>query len=587
MNRLYIFNLAVFLFILSLSVQSQSDQNVVWGTYLGGEALEMQSSNAQVLGSALTSENEIILVGGTNIRNDFATPGAHQEAFGGSWQDGYIAKFSEGGQLLWCTYLGGSGTDYIVNVALGPNGEIAVVGVTGSPDGMATEGSFRPVYGKTSSTEQNEGFLSVFSPDGVLEWSTYFGGSGTQDLLNTVVFNDLGQIVVGGRTDSPNMASENAFQTSFNIRTGVLATFSSDGAMIKTTYFGNGLLGVEDLKIDSDGNILALIFAVGESAPTTPGAHMTEPLSENWSSVLTKFDTDLDLIWSTYHGTAESDQTGMMAIGPDDEIYLSGNSFSPVGMGTPGSFMETVEPVATHVMSNRADYLSRFSTDGVLEWSTYFSGSHGSQSEPPKITFADPYILMSGNTLSADLPIIGNPIQSELSEVANAATTGAGETYLVKFHKDGDVIWSTFFGTPTREYSGPVGFFPNGRFYYAGSSRGAGLPTTQGSHQPEWSGYGQDIFLFVFDENVLSVGTEMQNLKLLIYPNPAENHVYLDNIRLNGNPMRVEIHDLTGRRVLSQNISQPFLAFDLPAGLYVLTVNEGEGKIRSSKLLVR
>lgn len=77
---------------------------------------------------------------GTSRSRDFpVTPDAVQGTFAGAsgkWDgDGVLAILSpDGSKLLYATYLGGKGSDLIRSVALGPEGEIYLVGSTSSPD---------------------------------------------------------------------------------------------------------------------------------------------------------------------------------------------------------------------------------------------------------------------------------------------------------------------------------------------------------------------------------------------------------------------------------------------------------------------
>jgi len=90
-------------------------------------------------------------VAGTTRSRDFpVTPDAVQGRFAGATAprgypgdgDGALAILSpDGSKLLYATYLGGSGGDLIRSVALGPRGEIYLVGNTSSGDFPVTQGA--------------------------------------------------------------------------------------------------------------------------------------------------------------------------------------------------------------------------------------------------------------------------------------------------------------------------------------------------------------------------------------------------------------------------------------------------------------
>ncbi len=96
----------------------------------GGEFFLMPTPDAQ---------GNILIVGTTNSRDFPVTPGAIQATFRGpegqGEGDGVLAIVSaDGSKLLYATYLGGSGGDLIRGLALGPKGEVYLVGNTSSPD---------------------------------------------------------------------------------------------------------------------------------------------------------------------------------------------------------------------------------------------------------------------------------------------------------------------------------------------------------------------------------------------------------------------------------------------------------------------
>jgi hypothetical protein len=93
-------------------------------------------------------DGTIFLVGQTESRDLPVTPGALQKAHGGGKGDGWLAILSaDGAKLLYCTYLGGRGDDMVRSVALGPRGEVYLVGNTSSSDFPATPGAAQTKFG--------------------------------------------------------------------------------------------------------------------------------------------------------------------------------------------------------------------------------------------------------------------------------------------------------------------------------------------------------------------------------------------------------------------------------------------------------
>ena len=100
--------------------------------------------------------------------------------------------------LDWSTYLGGSLDDSGASIALGPEGNAYVAGSTVSTD-FPTQGA---VFGDSA---ERDGFVTELEeiPEGqiVVPFSTYFGGSGT-DEANAVAVDRDGAILLAGSTSS-------------------------------------------------------------------------------------------------------------------------------------------------------------------------------------------------------------------------------------------------------------------------------------------------------------------------------------------------------------------------------------------------
>jgi len=83
----------------------------------------------------------------TGSRDFPVTSDAVQPKFGGGVHDGALAVFSpDGSKLLYATYLGGSGDEMIRSIALGPNGEVHLVGSTSSPDFPVTPNALQKTH---------------------------------------------------------------------------------------------------------------------------------------------------------------------------------------------------------------------------------------------------------------------------------------------------------------------------------------------------------------------------------------------------------------------------------------------------------
>ena len=121
-----------------LTKLSPDGRKFVFSSLLGGSGGEF------FLMPTPDARGNIFIVGHTSSRDFPVTPGALQGKYGGGGGDAALAIFSaDGAKLLYATYLGGSGNDLIRSIAIGPKGEVYLVGSTSSKDFPVTGGAFQ------------------------------------------------------------------------------------------------------------------------------------------------------------------------------------------------------------------------------------------------------------------------------------------------------------------------------------------------------------------------------------------------------------------------------------------------------------
>jgi uncharacterized repeat protein (TIGR01451 family) len=219
------------------------DPVLSYSTFLGGEGSEFapqiaidSAFNAYIAGSTTSSKFP--------VTNTSKKTGA---------QNVFIAVLdSTGSNLVYATYLGGTGTDAAAGVAVNndldghPGFDVYVAGTTTSGDFPFTSNAFQTVATGSHS------FLTKLTPtqDTVL-YSTYLAGNQT-DSVTGLAIDNVGDAFVTGVTTSTNLASNgfpanpNGFQTTSNGPIQIFATKINTRAstgpqsMLYSTYFGGG-----------------------------------------------------------------------------------------------------------------------------------------------------------------------------------------------------------------------------------------------------------------------------------------------------------------------------------------------------------
>ena len=160
----------------------------LWGNDYGGAKSDV--------GRSITTDGfgNIYLTGNTASTNAIATSGAHQEIFGGN-NDVFVVKFNDIGLVQWGTYYGGNDRDFPMDITTDASGYVFVTGYTASDSAVATSGAYQEIYGGA-----DDAFVVKFSGSGVLQWGTYYGGSGLERGEDIVSIS--GNVFLTGNTRS-------------------------------------------------------------------------------------------------------------------------------------------------------------------------------------------------------------------------------------------------------------------------------------------------------------------------------------------------------------------------------------------------
>lgn len=205
---------------------------LLYSTFLGGHGEETPH------GIAVDASG--IYLAGATYSADFPTMNAIQETLGGG-DDGFITKLDPTGTtLIYSTYLGGTGSDALIGMAVDTTGAVHVTGATSSPDFPTVA----PLQGSLRGS--TDAVVARLNPSGsALVYSTYLGGNGSEN-GNHIAVDGAGRVHVVGVTNSADFPVLDAFQGcpggGFD---GFLTTIDAAGAaLVASSYLGGS--GEED-----------------------------------------------------------------------------------------------------------------------------------------------------------------------------------------------------------------------------------------------------------------------------------------------------------------------------------------------------
>ncbi len=438
------------------------DPEITWSRYLGGvknefvEVIETDGAGA------------IYACGQTYSPMGMVTTGAYQTVKIGP-SDCFLTKFDQDGAVLWSTYFGGSDGDFAFGMCQDGFGGLYVCGQTNSPAGFVTDGAHQKNYGGLI-----DGFLAKFNTDGLLSWSTYYGGAGKDQVFSCVA--DQTGVYVGGYTESSESIITPGADQPFYAGAGdaFIAAFSPGGIIKFSTYLGGSDQDrAHDIHLDHFGNLM-----VTGTTPSADGIALGDVhqsvVGGNSDAFISKYSKTGVKKWSTYFGGLKTERGREIVPDGDGNSYVTGPTGSGLNIATAGAHQTQLNGSgpATDTVYEDA-YLAKFDSTGKLLWATYFGGEDDEMGSAIK-WLTNGLIVIGGTTLSDSLLSTKDALQPKRA--------GGRDGFLAVFAEDGRLIWSTYYGGIKDEnyedgYGPAFDIFDNRHLIFGVSSYSAGLGT--------------------------------------------------------------------------------------------------------------
>jgi gliding motility-associated-like protein len=457
------------------------------------------------------------------------TTGAYQTNFAGGIRDVSISKFTpDGTNLVYSTYLGGSGDDHPHSLIVNSSDELLIYGSTSSIDFPITMNAY--------DITQNGGkdiFVAKLSSNGTtLEGSTFVGGN-ADDGVNSSAWlkynyadDYRGEIIVDNNDDI--YIASTTYSTDFPTTAGVFQPLNSgfqDACVFKlssdlTTLIWSSFHGgasddaAYSLQFDELDNILLTGGTYSTNFPTTAGVIIPFSLGgvDGW---LTKINNSATIILaSTYLGTTEYDQSFFVQLDSANNVYVVGQ--------TEGVY--PITPSSVYNVANSGQFLHKLSPNLT---STIFSTTFGTGSGEVDLALSAflvndcNYIMISGwggvvNSLFSQatssttngLPITSNAIQS---------ITDGSDYYLTMFSENAtSLMFATFFGGNASDdhVDGGTSRFDKKGIVYQAVCSSCGIatndfPTTPGAWSSTDNSSNCNLGVFKIDLSILTANADV------------------------------------------------------------------------------
>jgi uncharacterized protein (TIGR03437 family) len=502
------------------------DPALKYSTYLGGE------NNEAARGIGLDSAGNVYIAGVSSSPDLPTNSGVYQPNFAGRTAlansnftgDGFVAKFSPAGKLIYLTYLGGAMDDGIAALAVDPAGNAYVTGETYSADFPSVNG-YQPKLNSPSSTIEGDAFVTKLSPDGnKIIWSTFLGGT-DEDIGTGITLDKVGNVFICGASRSTNFPTRNPIPGGDHFHgaggepirhitdtvpewepgDAFVAELDPTGSkLLFATYIGGSAdESALSIQIDSSSNVVVGGCTISADFPTTTGAYQRGFGGQDANNFffhmgdgfVSKINpSNGNLIFSTYFGGSGDDCISGIALDSSNAIYMTGTTSSqnvPFTHGSQASFAgpTTLPNTIFHLFGDA--FAAKLDPTGAK--AQYFTYLGGSQNDGGTAIALDSqnnaYIL--GFTDSFNFPLAGNPLQSQLAgDGVISLYLFYGDAFLAVVSPDGtNLLYSTYLGGNFDERPFGIALDGKGNAYLAGNTVSTTFPTTPDALQKTFGGF--------------------------------------------------------------------------------------------------
>ncbi|MBL7891817.1 MAG: SBBP repeat-containing protein, partial [Bacteroidia bacterium] len=370
--------------------------------------------------------------------------------------------------VLWSTYhvsRGGSGGDGGCQMTTDRIGNVFVSGGSYATSGFPVLNPFGGAYFQGGIAGTVDVFILKFSPGGVKQWATFYGGT-ADDYSCSVKADNLGNILVAGSTLSNNFPTQNAYDATANgSNDAFLISFTDTGIRNWATYLGGSNLDVAiSVSSDIQGNVYSTGFTNSVNFPMiNPGGAYMQAFGGggNADAFVVKLSKAGNALWSTYFGGNKNDVGNAITTDKFGNVFITGSTDGNMPLMNPGGgafFDNTFNGGNSWQIADA--FIIKFNSTLNLTWSTYYggngaSGMGGTDEGYSVVTDQCGNLFVLGYTESSNIPTYnpgGGAYYDNIQNNGSAAYIYP-DLFILKFNPAGILMWATYYGGSDSDYN--------------------------------------------------------------------------------------------------------------------------------------
>ena len=409
-----------------------------WGLY-GGSKTDNVVANEHD-GVAVASQGNTYISGSFNSDLSLGTFSLTSTSI-----DGYVAKLSPAGKVLWATQIGdsvGTAIQRVSGLCLDANGTPYVVGY----------------YIKTitlgSKTTTNAGtypdyfVAAVSATDGKVTWSQAAAGAAgaNASLLDSCTFDSAGKLWVGGAVVGSYTLGSTKITTAAKDQDALLMRYSADRSKIElaTAFGGTGTQDLNVVALGPKGNVYAAgVFKTAFKAGST-----TATAVDDWDIFVAKLTSAGAVTWAVTGGGKSGDSLHALVVDKNGDAYVGGH----IGNQFNGSASFKIGSKSLTIGTWAEGLLAKITSSGTVSWAKEVHGTNstggGAEDKLHGLALDASGRLIVTGTVAFAFNFFGQKVK------APNPTTGFGAV-LGRVTTSGDAQWAVAYGdSPFKYYTG-------------------------------------------------------------------------------------------------------------------------------------
>ena len=433
--------------------------------------------------------------------------------FGG---DAFVAKFdlySASANPVYLTYLGGSGDDAALALAVDVDGNAYVTGFTTSTNFPHSGGIFANIHGTAHPNLHvypQDAFVTKLNTNGAILYSTYLGGS-SNDVGVGIALDAARNVYVTGYTGSKDFYTINAlYPTNAGLEDAFVAKLNSNGdAFIYSTYLGGTNVDHgEGIAADDAGYAYITGFTSSTNFPNTNA--LQQFLNSTNAHVLGANDAFITKlgpagdgpVFSTFLGGGRSDAGYRITLDSQTNVYVTGSSASVDFFGNTnfqtGVTLTTTFPDA---------FVAKLTANGAEIYRVQFGGTNSDEGWDLAVDAAG-LAHVVGVTYSTNFPTLGT------QEWLRATNSGVADVFVAVLNRNGTAfVRSAMLGGALNDFGYGIKLDASGNDYIVGRTFSTNFPIV--APFPSTYGGTSDAFIAKIGvEPALSIASEGSEVRL-------------------------------------------------------------------------